>query len=154
MDDDEAFLPTIPNPNFRVKASKSLGGAILPRSMWSDPLAWQAQQQDPITAPYVNHLVSMGGSSIIVAGFSSPSDSLKLFDVTSGRLVPQRSLNVHQGGITGIKVDPQDSHDILWSSGKDGKVQGVDLRVANDGNVCLLKGNAFKLVVCFQGTQV
>lgn len=140
MDDEEAFLQPTPNTNFRIEASKSSRQTSVSLFTLDNPLAWTSQQLELATVPYVNHLVAMNRSSTIVAGFSSPSDSLRLFNVTEEGLVPQRALHTHQDGISAIKVDPQDSENIVWSCGSDGQVLAADLRVANGGTVCSLQG--------------
>ena len=148
MDDDERVARNVSNPNFRLKVSKSSKQRVSPLFTLTNPLALlSSQQEDGGTAPvlpYVNHLVSMHGRSSIVAGFSSPSDSLKLFDAGRAGLVPQRALHSHPGGITSVKSDPQDAHNIVWSSGSDGRVQAVDLRIPEDGNVYSLRGERFQ----------
>jgi hypothetical protein len=160
MDDEQNIPQTLSNPNFRLKASKSSKQPISPVFTLPNPLFWgPSQQEDSSIAPvlpYVNHLVSVSAGASIVAGFSSPSDSLMLFDVVRGGLVPHRALHTHPGGITAVKSDPQDTHNIIWSCGSDGRVQAIDLRVPNGGNVCSLRGElhrSFTLVIINGNTQ-
>ena len=144
MDDENTFPQNLSNPKFYLKASKSSRKKISPGFTLADPLTWaSSQQKDGNIAPalpYVNHLVCLSGGRLIVAGFSSPSDSLVLFDVVRGCLSPHRALHTHPGAINAVKCDPQDTNNIVWSCGSDGRVQGIDLRVPHGGNICSLRG--------------
>jgi hypothetical protein len=144
MDDEDTFSRNLSNPNFQLKASKFSRQKISPGFTLAGPLTWApSQQEDGSIAPalpYVNHLVCMSGGRSIIAGFSSPSDSLVLFDAVRGCLAPHRALHTHPGGIKAVRYDPQDTNNIVWSCGSDGRVRGVDLRVPDGGNVCSLRG--------------
>jgi WD40 repeat protein len=129
MDDEDTFSRNLSNPNFRLKASKSSRQKLSPGFSIA-----------PTLVPYVNHLVCMSGGRSIVAGLSSPSNSLVLFDAVRGCLSPHRTLHTHPGSINAVKSDPQDTNNILWSCGSDGRVQGIDLRAPDGGNVCSLRG--------------
>lgn len=121
----------------RIRPLDQAYAPVKPTATNSNPLGWQA----PKSLPYVTHLLPTAEN--FLAAFSTPSDSVALFDATTAKAIANvPSFKPHPGGITALRKDPSRSS-VFWSAGVDGKVQGFDLRAGNDGSSAILTGELF-----------
>ena len=139
-EDMELYLQVDQKPPPSLTTSPTSSVATSPTSSLANPLSLPPNR----TLPYVTHLVSVsvgaapGAGGVVVAGFSSPEDTLATFYVGRGKLekVGEEWIG-HKGGITCVlgSKESRFGASVFGSCGKDGVVRLWDMRSRGVGSV-------------------
>ena len=138
----EFYLQVDQKPAPSLTTSPTSSVATSPTSSLANPLSLPPTR--PL--PYVTHLVSVGAApgagagagAVVVAGFSSPENTLAAFHLGRGTLEKVGSWIGHEGGITCVLGSNESRFfgtSVFGSCGKDGVVRLWDVRSGSVGSV-------------------
>ena len=133
-EDMDLYLQVEQEPSPSLKASPTSKLARSPTSSLANPLSLPPNR----TLPYVTNLVSVEATAgVVVAAFSSPEDTLAVFNLGRGKLEKARQWIGHEGGITCVlgSKETRFGASTIGSCGKDGVVRGWDVRSGSVGVV-------------------
>ena len=143
-EDMELYLQVDQKPPPSLTTSPTSSVVTSPTSSLANPLSLPPNR----TLPYVTHLVSVsvgaapgagaGAGVVVVAGFSSPENTLATFHFGRGKLekVGEEWIG-HEGGITCVlgSKESRFGASVFGSCGKDGVVRLWDMRSRGVGSV-------------------